>query len=142
MLFVAGGVGINPLVSMVRHFMATGEWPAKVTFLYGSRVTADEEGKAEEVLFLKDLVDAERVADGRMKIKLFLTGEVDAGTRIGHEVERRRISEADLIQAIKGNEERTVCFVCGVPTMTDGIVKFLSSRDGVHPDRVLCEKWW
>jgi NAD(P)H-flavin reductase len=141
-LFVAGGVGINPLISMVKHFVATDNWPKRVTFLYASKVTQGSDG-TEEILFQSDLEDAVKASNGKMTLRLFLTGEVEETERSStSSFQWRRISETDLVEAIGGDEEHTVCYVCGVPTMTDGFVQFLSSRDGIRAERVLCEKWW
>jgi len=140
-LLVAGGVGINPLISIVKNFMATKTWPARVTFLYGSKVTRNENG-IEDVLYLKDLLAAEKAASGKMKLKLFLTGEVDECFPHFGPFERRRMGEADLAEAIGGDGAQTVCYVCGIPSMTDNVVQFLTSKEGMSEDRVLCERWW
>ncbi|KAK5995843.1 Oxidoreductase NAD-binding domain-containing protein 1 [Cladobotryum mycophilum] len=149
-VFVAGGVGVNPLISML-SYLSEGEGlrhTLDTRFLYATKVP--EGNSLGEILFLDTL--ASLFGQGKLRgyVKLFITG--DGTTKGTHEVngtsieiEPRRLSIADLEAAI-GNEllESTVVYVCGPPTMTDEVVSGLTSLDGlsVNPQHVLAEKWW
>ena len=56
----------------------------------------------------------------------------------------RRFLPSDLIGCLPPEERRhnTVAYVCGPPAMTDEVVAFLNSQQGMSKERVLCEKWW
>lgn len=101
-----------------------------------------------------DLVAA--AADTNVTLSLFLTGTGDSGViehgRYPNRTFARRIGEADLVRALDGykqspygaehDRQRTVCYVCGPPTMTDEVVEFMRHQPRMADDRVLCEKWW
>lgn len=59
-------------------------------------------------------------------------------------VKRRRIQGDDLLDALGPVNERsdTVCYVCGVPAMTDYFVDLAQKADGMDERNVFCEKWW
>ena len=98
-----------------------------------------------------DLVAA--AADANVSLSLFLTGTgseapIEHG-KLPNRTFARRITTSDLVRAIDGyNEEskqarsRTVCYVCGPPDMTDGLVAYIKQLPGMVEERVLCEKWW
>jgi hypothetical protein len=156
-VFVAGGVGVNPLVSMLSHIAEEVEGPAgfEVRFLYSVRDPGSGRRRAGEILFLERIrraFDGGRVRGG---LKLFLTGAPDERGSIplcdeaagsGVPFEGRRISARDLEDAVGSPADRTsaVVYVCGVPTMTDEFVRELTREDGLGmaAHRVLCEKWW
>jgi NAD(P)H-flavin reductase len=59
-------------------------------------------------------------------------------------VQRRRIIEKDLIDALGlvGERPETVCYICGVPGMTDEFVGKARRAEGMEGENVLFEKWW
>lgn len=59
-------------------------------------------------------------------------------------IRKRRFMTSDLIDCLPLPEKRhnTVSYVCGPPRMTDYVVSFLKSQDGIIEENVLCEKWW
>lgn len=148
-VLVAGGVGINPLISIFAHLMCLERRPKKVRFVYGTKV---EEGtiKAGRILFLNRLMELiERQEDGSVHLDLFLTAtsqkEIDEAEDLPERVKAGRIEKEDLEAAIgedRGIRQATVAYVCGPPAMTDQFVEFLSTRDGMDKRKVLCEKWW
>lgn len=155
-VFIAGGVGINPIMSMisVMHELGTqklGGIVKTVRVLYTSRREKDANGEEEEILFEKRLKniaakwrDVEQVD---YKYTLFETGQ-EGGKEDKDDgnfsTRYRRIKHDDLFNAI-GSEDRrsnTVVYVCGLPTMTDEYVALLRQAPGMDEKRVLCEKWW
>lgn len=148
-VFIAGGVGINPLMSMVSFIggeKVNGrlEGVKEVRFLYSTK----EEGSGEQVLFLSRLVYFYRVLEG--ELSLFLTGSTmgkEEDIEVSNQMiraKRRRILEEDLLEALGPVEDRanTVCYICGVPTMTDEFIEKARKAEGMLEENVLFEKWW
>jgi NAD(P)H-flavin reductase len=152
-VFVAGGVGVNPLMSMLSHLAEgrAGIGPnTEVHFLYSMRDPGDGARHAERFLFLDRIqsIFAENKVKGQLR--LFLTSGKGEGL---HEVEarngripfqNRRVGLDDIGTAIGQDKRFSVVYVCGVPTMTDDFVGQLTSQGGLglEPYRVLFEKWW
>ncbi|PBP24363.1 NADH-cytochrome b-5 reductase [Diplocarpon rosae] len=114
----------------------------QVRFLYSVRSPEGAEG--EEVLFLSRLRSLFRRLGERGSLRLFVTGKgevMDAGDL---RVARRRMTDRDVEDALGDVTERsgTVCYVCGVPGMTDELVAMASKAEGMDRTRVLSEKWW
>lgn len=169
-VFIAGGVGINPLVSIVSHLETLGEdelekvLPAleRVEFLYSVKAPSvkSEAGlDAGGILFLERLgrifADGKglngRMGKGEAELKLFVTGLAGlSGDRVismgGSELkyQTRRISSRDVEVALGPVERRqkTVVYVCGVPGMTDEFVEQCKRADGMREENVLSERWW
>jgi hypothetical protein len=148
-VLVAGGVGINPLISIFAHLMSLSKRPKKIRFVYGTKV---EEGqiKASRILFLTRLMElVKKQGDGDVQLDLFLSAtsqkEIDEAADLPEHVKLGRIEKDDLEAAIgkdRSIRQATLAYVCGPPAMTDQFVDFLSSRDGMDKRKVLCEKWW
>lgn len=149
-VFVAGGVGINPLMSMLSH-ISESETGLDVRVAYGTKVTGNG---------LVDVVFAERIKDlykeGRLKgvFRLLATGRSTTSSKketlsekAEFEVLPRRISVQDVEDLVGTADEygTTAVYVCGPPTMTDEFVAALTSKEeglGLHQSQVLTEKWW
>ncbi|KAK3901852.1 oxidoreductase NAD-binding domain-containing protein 1 [Staphylotrichum tortipilum] len=164
-VLVAGGMGINPLISMLSYIGEQADgMGVEVRVLYatkdpgiglgqGGGVDGGEEDGAR-ILFLERMVGL--FGSGRVKggLRLFLTWGWEASRadmeavrcRGGVEVPflRQRITVADVEEAVGGGKEDAVVYVCGVPSMTDEFVDALVSPEGFGMDkrRVLFEKWW
>ncbi|EGR46373.1 uncharacterized protein TRIREDRAFT_66286 [Trichoderma reesei QM6a] len=145
-VFVAGGVGVNPLVSMLSYIAdneQTTPFVDDVVFLYASKVPRS--GNFSDILFLDRITRffGEGKVKGRVKLGIG-TDSAGAmrdmnGTRV--EVQRRRITSADVAEAVgDGRDPGTVVYVCGPRVMTDELVERLAKF--VDPRRVLTEKWW
>ncbi|RAL01061.1 FAD-dependent oxidoreductase [Aspergillus ibericus CBS 121593] len=168
-VFVAGGVGINPLISMLSH-LNNGDDEAtalqhphlNIRFLYSTKLPRGE-GEAngtslDQVLFLSRLrqIIASQSQFHRLQISLdlFIT-DLDPGTELGSllggssedlTLHARRINRGDLEKVVSGPDgrvrpEETVCYVCGPPEMTDEVVESLEGFLG-KGERVFYEKWW
>ncbi|EGZ75290.1 hypothetical protein NEUTE2DRAFT_55956 [Neurospora tetrasperma FGSC 2509] len=162
-VLVAGGVGINPLMSIltaiaddVKHGKVSEI--CEVTMLYSMK----DPGPPRDVtkmLFLERLtwLFAKRMVRGTFR--LFLTRLLDIQQRNavsnigggmvnchGFEVKfaSRKISLSDIASAVGDDRDSAVVYVCGVPTMTDEMVEKLVSNDGLgmKRNRILFEKWW
>ena len=161
LVLIAGGVGINPLISIFSHLVRlhASQRPEEIHFLYGTKAE-DSEADPQSILFLPRLMDLVGAVDEPkdVTLSLFLTGNTgyEGGERIEHgklpnRTWARRLGEGDLVGALDGwrgeseggkGREGTVCYVCGPQKMTDEVVEFLGRQEGMAPGRVLCEKWW
>jgi len=147
-VFVAGGVGINPLMSILSHLSQQNHLPFEIKFLYSLR-DPGEERTGDSVLFLERLVKIFNKLGNGGSLQVFLTGgKKGDGVIDSNENEityrGRRIETKDLSQALGPAEERngTVVYICGVPDMTDEFVKAAKDAEGMDERHVLCEKWW
>lgn len=169
MVFVAGGVGINPVMSMISALDQVGTakrlggMPRVVRVLYSARreiISGDGDGKVQEedILFERRLAaiaqkwnrnenNAEQVD---YRYSFFQTGKPTEAKQKANDpgnnmtTHFRRISHDDLFDALGPDETRsnTVVYICGLPTMTDEFVELLKNTPGLDENRVLCEKWW
>ncbi|KAH6877763.1 hypothetical protein J4E90_009327 [Alternaria incomplexa] len=168
-IFIAGGVGINPMMSMMTYI--NQNYPnLEVRFLYSTKVPSRETDPSE-VLFLQDVLDLFRIPRFKVtkdRLELFFTGtwdgsemgtnegdlihplmsltlpQIDSATEVPVCAWTHRIDDIALSSAVGNRKEAqsTVFYVCGPPDMTDDMVKFIKEQDNVAPERVLCEKWW
>ncbi|KAF2109652.1 hypothetical protein BDV96DRAFT_604543 [Lophiotrema nucula] len=155
-VLIAGGVGINPLISILSHIRE--EHPSlRVHFLYSTKLPRTNPNPAE-VLFLPRILHILEMADeGSLALDLFFTGSGDglvlalddafvASLTRGNSVRfcTHRIDEAALARAVGDMDERksSVYYVCGPPVMTDDLVDHIRGQDQVSPGYVSCEKWW
>ncbi|EHK97017.1 putative Oxidoreductase NAD-binding domain-containing protein 1 [Glarea lozoyensis 74030] len=149
-VFVAGGVGVNPLMSMLSHIKTlkeSGEGDVEVRFLYSVK----EQRRWDEILFFERIKSTMAELGMRGGFKLFLTpGKVgsdqssDGSNPDGVDVARRRLTHGDLHEALGPVAERkeVLCYVCGVPRMTDEYVKVAKEAEGMMKQNVFCESWW
>ncbi|KJX97964.1 oxidoreductase NAD-binding domain-containing protein 1 [Zymoseptoria brevis] len=155
LVLVAGGVGINPLISIFSHLIRTSKRPREIHFVYATKSESDLD--PQRILFLPRLMDlVAAAAESNVTLRLFLTGTGDQGYiehgKLPNSTFGGRIQEIDLLKAIDGYKKNvfgpehdrkgTVALVCGPPKMTDEMVAYLQKQPGMSLDRVLCEKWW
>ncbi len=128
-LFVAGGTGIAPLRSMLRHLIARGD-PHPVSVLYSAR-TPDEFAYGPE---LRRLARA-----GTISLTMTVTGEANTWN-IGSawSGERGRIGLTQLQGALPARE--SLCFICGPPSLVDDVPPLLIKL-GVPAARIRIEEW-
>lgn len=157
MVFVAGGVGINPLMSTVSSLSTQkkerGKLGFHVKFLYTTRELKPDVSSSE-ILFLERLVSVFDTLGDEGQFELFLTSGQQEGDEIESrtisvagkqlKVQTRRIHDTDLLDALGPVEERagTVWYICGVPSMTDEFVENARNAKGIDERNVLFEKWW
>ncbi|KAL2019620.1 hypothetical protein VTK56DRAFT_9435 [Thermocarpiscus australiensis] len=159
-VLVAGGMGVNPLVSMLSWIaeQGPGECDFEVRVLYSVRDPSPGGGMlprdAGGVLFLERIVRAFESGRVRGRVRLFLTGTASSSSGDGDDVVRcggvdvpflrRRMTVRDVEEAVGRDKEAAVVYICGVPSMTDEFVQALVSPEGLGMEkrRVLFEKWW
>lgn len=155
-VFVAGGAGVNPLVSMLS---CIGETPGlgglQVRVLYATKMPRG--GRLRDVLFLERI--ARLFAEGRVNgaLRLHATrgggGEGDMPTEGAHQVcgavvdvRGGRLSGDELQDAV-GPATASLVYICGPPAMTDHLVAALTApgpggEPMMDPGRVMTERWW
>lgn len=151
-LFVAGGVGVNPLMSIISHLAQLPLQLYTISFLYSIRDPGDLQALSS-VLFLDRLVGLFASLRVYGELVLYLTsGEngpwsPESIVEIGGfrlRCRRRRITKDDLVDVLGHVDLRqsTVVYICGVPAMTDELVHVARRATGMDPKKVLCERWW
>ncbi|PGH11628.1 hypothetical protein AJ79_04768 [Helicocarpus griseus UAMH5409] len=172
-VFVAGGVGINPLISMLSHIFqnpSTLPHSPPIHLLYSTRLpTTPTQGEdisnhLNQVLFLPRLRNIMKFQQQqnqalRLHLHIFITNlpKTPCNPPPDFALHDRRITMADLRDVVCGRKDaaksgggpsgdRTVCYVCGPPNMTDefvaGIEGLLGPAEKGRGKRVFCEKWW
>jgi NAD(P)H-flavin reductase len=121
-LFIAGGTGIAPLRSMLRHAI-DAQVPGRKTLLYSAR-TPDEFAYLSELRAL--------AGQGAIDLRLTLTGIAD---RWRHS---RGRAGTELLAPLVDDE--TLCFLCGPPSMITEVPEILRSL-GVAQKRIRTEEY-
>jgi ferredoxin-NADP reductase len=122
--FIAGGTGVAPLRSMIRHGRANIAGTFRL--LYSARTPLD-------FAYRRELCGMAR----RGEIGLTLTATRDVTDR--WKGERGRITKAQLAPLID-NPAATLCFVCGPAAMVDEVPKLLCEL-GLDKARIRVEEW-
>lgn len=152
-VFVAGGVGINPLMSMLSHIAETQAQDVEVQMLHGNKLPA---GGVSKILFLDRITRLFGQGRLRGQLRLFITPDGEGNDGLANKSETQSINGANvhlqagrigldnLREAIEEDRETSLAYVCGPPAMTDEFVSVLKSESGLrmHASRVLSEKWW
>lgn len=123
-LFIAGGTGIAPLRSMIRHAALSGV-DGRLRLLYSARTPHD-------FAYLPELRAMAR--RGEVDVKLATTREVPPRWR----GERGRIVLTQLAGLL--DDPLTLCFVCGPAAMVADVPPMLQAL-GVDPARIRLEDW-
>lgn len=123
-LFIAGGTGIAPMRSMIRHARATGH-AGRMSVLYSARTPDDFAYRGE----LRGMAR-------RGDLKLILTATRGPDERWRGERGRITASQLELLL----DDPATLCFVCGPATMVDDVPRLLRQL-GVNKSRIRVEDW-
>jgi len=123
-LFIAGGTGIAPLRSMIRHAVLTGH-AGRISLLYSARTPAD-------FAYLTELRRMER--QGQLHLSTTATREIPVRWRGA----RGRIVADQL--ALLVEDPATLCFVCGPATMVSAVPPMLVAL-GIDRSRIRLEDW-
>jgi ferredoxin-NADP reductase len=123
-LFIAGGTGIAPLRSMIKHAVVT-ELPGEIALLYSARTPQD-------FAYLPELRGMAR--KGELRLTTTATREMPERWRGA----RGRIAAAQLIPLVDSPE--TLCFVCGPASMVSDVPPMLQAL-GIDQSRIRLEDW-
>ncbi|MGH2619394.1 MAG: ferredoxin reductase [Anaerolineales bacterium] len=127
LLLIAGGSGVVPLMSMVRHRRAAGSTVA-TQLLYSSRTP-------EDVIYADELRGLQQNGDGLRVIQTFTRTQPPNWTGYA-----RRIDAAMLKEVVAPLGLRAQAFICGptqlVEAAADGLVEA-----GLSPERIKTERF-
>lgn len=123
-LFIAGGTGISPLRSMLRHSLNVPH--EAIGLMYSARLP-------EEFAYADEFEDMAK--SGTIELRMTVTRDASPGDWAGR---RGRITRADLQPLV--HDKGTLCFVCGPPSLVNEMPQVLQSL-GVPPERVRVEEW-
>ena len=123
-LFIAGGTGIAPVRSMLRHSISA-RVPGRIRLLYSARTPDD-------FAYLPELRAMAR--QGALELWLTATRQMTPRWRGS----KGRIVPLQL--ALLVDDPATLCFVCGPASMVDDVPPMLRKL-GVEMSRILLEDW-
>lgn len=156
-LYVAGGIGLTPLLAMLRDTWSRTKTPVDVcrSHLVYSASTV------EELAFRRDLEAMQRKHAGLFQCTMHVTDEVpwvDASSTPAPEVPGTKAERAGSLQhglvsqddlqrvmermhATPGTAQEPTAYVCGPPTMAEAMIKHLHELGLAHK-HIRCERWW
>ncbi|XP_063308384.1 oxidoreductase NAD-binding domain-containing protein 1 isoform X1 [Pelobates fuscus] len=141
LVLIAGGVGINPLFSILLHVadlheirQSTGQGfqMGNVKLHYTAKNTS-------ELLFKKNILSLVNNFPGRILCNFHVTQQSSPiCSELQPYITEGRISENDLAKCISSDH---LCYICGPPPMIESMCKQL---EGLHIPReqIYFEKWW
>ncbi len=127
-IFIAGGIGIAPFMSMLRHMHAT-DYPHRVDLLYSVHDQTD-------IAFVDELRTLEREMHNLNIVYAVSTGETKS--LAGQHVSRGRLDAATLQTAIDGRPNEKTIFICGPPPFMNSIVS-LAVAHGMPSASIITE---
>ena len=127
-IFIAGGIGIAPFISMLRHMSATN-YSHKVSLLYSVHEQTD-------IAFVDELRTLERAMPNLHIVYAVSKGDTDK--LAGQAVLRGRLDATTLNTAIDGRPDEKTIFICGPPTFMKSMVD-LSRRLSVPSASIITE---
>jgi predicted ferric reductase len=123
--FVAGGIGITPLMSNLRHMRDTGA-DRNVLLLYSNRTE-------EDILFREELSRIEKEEKPALKVIHLLSRPGEAWKGVSGRVDRQTLERFGGGYLAKGH-----FYVCGPPPLTRSVITILASL-GVKDARIFFE---
>ena len=121
--FIAGGIGITPIVSMLRYLDQTGDHRERL-LLYSA-------ASPEELAFRREIEDMAARDPGFRAVFTVTRSQWDGRTG--------RIDRDLLLSQLPAGE--SLCYLCGPPSFQDDLSAALAEI-GVPASRVKWERWW
>lgn len=123
-VFIAGGIGVTPFRSMIRHALDTGQ-PQKLVLFYSMRTI-------EDAAFLDELAAlAERHAQFKLVTTVTGNGQASNAVKRGH-------ITADMVRRHTGDLVAPVYYVAGPPGMVEAMQTMLT-KDGISGSDIRAE---
>ncbi|KAM4704853.1 oxidoreductase NAD-binding domain-containing protein 1 [Rhinophrynus dorsalis] len=140
LVLIAGGVGINPLFSILLHVAdlyktretGRGFQMGNVKLYYCAKNTS-------ELLFKKNILSLVSNFPGKITCSFHVTQQSSpVCAELKPFIKEGRISEKDLAKDVSVDH---LCYICGPPPMIESMCKQL---EGLHipKEQILFEKWW
>uniref|UniRef100_H3CUZ0 Oxidoreductase NAD-binding domain containing 1 n=1 Tax=Tetraodon nigroviridis TaxID=99883 RepID=H3CUZ0_TETNG len=143
LLLVAGGVGINPLYSILLHtadLMHLNRSSGGRDYNIGSVHLSYSAKNTQELLFKSSIIEACREFPDKFSCDFHVTQQsTDVEPDLRPFLSRGRITEEELQARV--DPQKTLCFLCGPPPMIEALSKTLLDS-GLPKDKILFEKWW
>ncbi|CAN9503851.1 unnamed protein product [Ophioblennius macclurei] len=143
LLLVAGGVGINPLYSILLHaadLLRLRRASGGRGYDLGSAHLCYSAKNTQELLFKSSIIEACREFPDKFSCDFRVTQQsADVDPHLQPFINRGRITEEELRTHV--DPQRTLCYLCGPPPMIEAISKTLMDL-GLSKDKILFEKWW
>jgi predicted ferric reductase len=121
-VFIAGGIGITPLMSMLRHMRDT-EADVDVLLLYGN-------SRKDDIVFREELAQIERGVLPRLKVVHVLS---EAGDEWPHE--KGHIDQEKIKRHCGSDLAAKAFYVCAPPSLTRKVIRCLKQH-GVKNRRI------
>ena len=128
-VFIAGGVGITPLYSMIQHILAN-QPQTPMTLIYSISTP-------EEFLFEKELRSLEKT-NANFQCIVTVTRTTQHQERFSGRI------NAKMLQAINLPKNASY-YLCGPPQMVDNVVDTLNTLHhelGINENNIHYDKWW
>ncbi|XP_073406827.1 oxidoreductase NAD-binding domain-containing protein 1 isoform X2 [Dendrobates tinctorius] len=141
LVLIAGGVGINPLFSILLHVAdlhkalettGKGFQMGSVRLYYCAKNTS-------ELLFKKNILNLIHSFPGKITCSFHVTQQSsEVCTELQPFITEGRISESHLANSVSRDH---VCYICGPPPMIESVCKQLENLH-VPREQIYFEKWW
>ncbi|XP_054848156.1 oxidoreductase NAD-binding domain-containing protein 1 [Eublepharis macularius] len=141
LVLIAGGVGINPLFSILLHVAdlhqkqenrGTGYHMGTTNLFYSAK-------NSDELLFRKHILGLTDAFPGKITCSFHVTQQrSEICENLQPYVKEGRISGKDLEKYVY---KKTLWYICGPPPMIESISKLLENL-GVAQKNIFFEKWW
>ncbi|XP_033103167.1 oxidoreductase NAD-binding domain-containing protein 1-like [Anneissia japonica] len=137
-LLIAGGIGINPLLSILRHAESTHR-AHKPWFTGRSFRLLYSASTQKELIFHDKILAIVNTFPLRFQSQFFVTQE---DVPIDGVYAKGRIQESDLARVVNEfGADKLKCYICGPPPMIEDMeAKLLKLK--LNPDNLHYEKWW
>ncbi|XP_048375737.1 oxidoreductase NAD-binding domain-containing protein 1 isoform X1 [Stegostoma tigrinum] len=135
-----GGVGINPLYSILLHVADLHRMQGNKPYKYkpGSVQLYYSAKNTDELLFKRSIINLAKEFSGKMNCNFHVTQQsFEISRNMQPYVTAGRISERTLAHVSKDN----LCYICGPPPMIEAVSQQLENH-GVPKESIIFEKWW
>ena len=141
-LLIAAGVGINPILSIMKHIHEVHNANKQLSGSFGNTMLFYTATTSEELIF-KDDISAMEKDDDSFKTHLFATREPSSGT-VASNVLQRRMTREDIESSLKASgvsSKDIISYMCAPEPMMKEMDEMLTDM-GVRRENIRYESWW
>eukprot|EP00761_Pharyngomonas_kirbyi_P012422 gb/GECH01012449.1/.p1 GENE.gb/GECH01012449.1/~~gb/GECH01012449.1/.p1 ORF type:complete len:315 (+),score=77.20 gb/GECH01012449.1/:1-945(+) len=131
---VAGGIGITPLMSILRFLDQNPDLHEKVTLLYSAKTK-------EELLFYDELQNMAENNPERYHFEFSVTGDTPSNRLILQGRFDREVVTEYVLKHEQENLKNTLFYLCGPPPMLQTLPDHIKHL-GVPEENIMYEKWF